>query len=203
LFYGLVGGAILLVLLVAGAFFALRYAKGVVDQLTDTQPMTLPKVQLSDEQMDRLRDRVETFRAAVRENQPTEPLTLTSDELNALIATDPDLIPLRNRLYATLEGDRLKAQMSFPAEDLGFERFKGRYVNATGTFAASLTDGALDVRAESLEAKGRPLSPTLMRQISSRNLASRLNNDQRVVVGLSKLQEIRVKDGRLVIVPRR
>jgi hypothetical protein len=191
------------VILAVGALLAIRYAKGLVDQLTDTQPMPLPKVQLSDEQMDRLRDRVETFRTAVREGQSTAPLELTSDELNALIATDPDLIPLRNHLYVTIDGDRLKAQMSFPAEDLGFERFKGRYVNATGTYSVLVKNGTLDVRADSLVAKGKPLPETAMRQIRSRNLASRLNNDQRVTVGLSKLQSIEVKDGKMVIVPRK
>ena len=140
-FYGMVVGSILFVLLITAALCTFLYAKGLLDQLTDKQPLTLPKVVLSDEQMDRLRDRIENFRDAAQQGQATEPLALTAEELNALIQTDADLSPLRNRLYVIIEGDRLKAQMSFPAEELGFERFKGRYVNATGTFSVALNDG--------------------------------------------------------------
>lgn len=203
LFYTLVIGAIVGVMLLAGAIAGGFYAKRVIGQLTDTQPMTLPKVQLSDEQMDKLRDRVENFRDAVREGKPTPPLELTADELNALIENDPDLIAFRNHLYVTLEGDRLQAQMSFPAEDLGLDALRGKYVNATGVFAVALKNGLLYIRADSLSAKGKPLPAHVMRQLSMRNLADKFNNDGRAKVALAKLEDVRVENGKLVIVPKK
>jgi hypothetical protein len=203
LFYGLIIAAIFTVVLIIGAIMGIRYAKGVIDQLTDTQPMTLPKVTMSDEQMDKLRDRIENFRSAVQQGQATGPLTVTPEELNALISTDPDLIPFRNRLYVSGAGEHLQAQISVPAEELGLEKLKGKYVNATGTFSVGLRDGALQVNAESLQAKGKPLPENIMREIRTRNLAQKFNNDTRASVALGKLQDIQVKDGKLIIVPKK
>jgi hypothetical protein len=181
----------------------LLYAKSVVNKLTDAQPAKLPTVQLPEIHMFQLHDRVDTFRDSVRDGDPTTPLALTADELNALIETDPTFAALKDHLYVTINGSELGAQMSFPAEQLGLARLRGRYVNATGVFDVGLTNSELNVMVESLSVKDKPLPLHIMRQIMGRNLAETMNQDPKTVAGLRKLKAIEVKDGKLVVTARK
>lgn len=203
LFYLGIIGIISLIVFAFGAYFGLRYAHGLVGQLTDAQPAQLPTSQLPEAQMFQLKDRVATFRDAVKDGEPTEPLELSGDELNALIATDPAFASLKNHLYVTINGSELSAQISFPAEDLGLVRLRGRYVNADGVFDVRLANDELRIMALSLTEKGKPLPRNIMREVARENLADRVNQDPRASAGLKKLQSIEVKDGKLVITAKK
>jgi hypothetical protein len=203
LFYGGIAALVLIAVMLLGAYLGLRFARDVVSQLTDATPMQLPSTQLPPDQMLQLHDRVETFQLAVRAGDKVEPLELSADELNALIATDPDLAALKNHIYVTIETNQLEAQISFPAQDIGLVALRGRYVNASGFFAVALTNGQLSVTAESLVAKGRPVPRHVMREITSQNLADIYNADPKVIAGLKKLQGIEVEEGKLVIEPKK
>lgn len=194
---------VLLAVLVVSAILGVLYAKSVVNRLTDTQPATLPTVRLSEIQMFQLHDRVSTFQDSVKDGDPTTPLALSADEINALIQTDPSFAAVKNHLFVTITGSELGAQISFPAEDLGLVRLRGRYVNATGVFDAGLTNGELNVMAESLLVKGKPLPTHFMRQVMGQNLAEKLNKDPKMVMGLNKLKSIEVKDGKLVVTAKK
>jgi hypothetical protein len=194
---------VLLAFVVVSAILGVLYAKSVVNKLTDAQPATLPTVHLSEIQMFQLHDRVDTFREDAKNGDPTPPLALSGDEINALIETDPNFAALKNHLFVTINSNELGAQISSPAEDVGLVRLRGRYVNATGVFDVGLTNGELNVMAESLFVKGKPLPTHFMRQVLGRNLAEKLNKDPRLVAGLSKLKAIEVKEGKLVVTAKK
>ncbi len=193
----------LFIVMAVSVILGVLYAKHVVNQLTDAQPAKLPTVQLPEIQMFQLHDRVDTFRDSVRDGDPTPPLALSADELNALIETDPAFAALKDHLFVMINGSELGAQISFPAEDLGLVRLRGRFVNATGVFDVGLTNNELSVMVESLSVKGKPLPTHIMRQIMGRNLAEKLNQDPKTVAGLKKLKAIEVKEGRLVVTARK
>src|SRR6185437_13350887 len=203
LFYIGVIAAVLVVVFALGAIFGIRYAHQMVGQLTDKDPVPLPTTQLPEAQMFELKDRVDTFRDAVKNGEPAEPLELSADELNALIATDPAFASLKNHLYVIISSNQLSAKISFPAEDLGLVRLRGRYVNADGLFEVRLTNDQLEIRADLLKVKGKLLPRNIMREIARENLADRFNQDPRASAGLRKLKAIEVKDGKLVIVPKK
>jgi hypothetical protein len=201
LFYAAIIGATLLVIVLAGAFFGIRYARGVVNDFTDTKPAPLPQVQMSEHDSAQLESRIDAFRDAVQSGQANQPLTLSADDINALIQTKSGLESLKGQLYVTINGSQLSARISAPAEQLGLP-LHGRYVNADGTFAVALKDDQLIVTAESLTAKGRPLPEAMMRQLGGKNLAENINNDPSVKRGLRALKDIQVKDGKLILVPK-
>jgi hypothetical protein len=203
LFYVGIIAVISVVVLAVGAFFGLRYAKGLVGKLTDAQPVQLPSVQLPEAQMFQLHDRVTTFRDGVRDGDAVEPLELSGDELNALIATDPALVTLRKHLFVTINSNQLSAQISFPAEDLGMIRLQGRYINATGVFNVAIHTNELQITAGSLSVRGEPVPRNIMKEVQAVNLADRFNQDPRASAGLRKLQSIEVKDGKLVITSKK
>ena len=117
-FYGCIIASILAVLmailLAVVAFFAIPLRS--TSWSTSTPPPTpreLPKVEMPAEQRQALKDRVEAFRKAVEAGTPTEPLVLTSDDLNALIEENPEL---KGKIYVKVEGDEVKGQVSIPLD---------------------------------------------------------------------------------------
>jgi hypothetical protein len=153
-------------------------------------------------EIEQVKLRIDNFQDAVRSGRPTEPLTLSADEINAMIQTDPNFAQAKGKVYVTIEGDRLKGQLSLPLDELGLPIFRGRYLNGSGIFAVSINNGNLLVTADALSVKGKPLPAVYMDKIRSENLAASLSNNPRASVAVSHLQEIRIADGKLVLVPK-
>ncbi|HVU99790.1 MAG TPA: hypothetical protein VHH88_00415 [Verrucomicrobiae bacterium] len=201
LFYGCLVVAFCGLLTLAGLIIGGIYAKNMLERFTDSAPAPLPKVEMPAAQAEELHKRVNAFSDAVRSAQPTEPLVLNSDELNELVATDPDLRQFKGKVFLQLEGDKIHGQISLPMEQLGLPLFHGRYLNSTGTFLVSLHKGTLRLSAEELSVKGKPVPDKYMRQIRSVNLAQDLDNDPHASAGLNRLKSIEIKDSKLIITP--
>jgi hypothetical protein len=183
-FYGCITSLIILFVLVVGFFIAVRLAirwgNNMVAQYTDTSAMTVPKTDMRDDEIKALKARVAAFNSAVDARSNTPPLVLTSREINTLVATSPDLKDYKDKFYVTLEGDTVKGQISLPLEGLvkmPFVDVKGRYLNGSGTFKASVNNGELSVFVEELEARGKPLPDKFMAGIKAQNLAQGFNNN--------------------------
>jgi hypothetical protein len=201
-FYGCLSGTVCLVAILIAFLLGLYQLKRMLNFYTDTRPTALPSVQMAPAEIEQLQQRIQGFQEAVRSGRPTPTLTLTADEINGFISTDPNLAYVKGKLYVTIEGERLKGQVSLPLDELGLGIFRGRYLNGTGTFEVGLQKGVLVVTAETLMVKGKPLPGVYMDKIRSQNLAANLNNNPKAPAALSHLQEIRVTDGKLVIVPK-
>ena len=105
LFYGFIMGTALLIFVVLEVLAALRGFLAVTDKI----PVPVPDVKMSQPEIDKVRKRVDAFREAVRAHQATGSLSLAADEINALIKSDPDLEPLKGKLYVVeMQGDQLK-----------------------------------------------------------------------------------------------
>jgi hypothetical protein len=205
LFWGGIIAAILLVLaLFAGiaVYGVFRYAHGLVDQYTDTKPVTLPSVKLSDEEIRQLQERVKIFRRAVEDGKATEPLVINADEVNALLGTNATA-ELHRYLYVTLDGDQAKAQVSIPADKLGISMLRGRYFNGDAAFAVALHDGVFEVNVTSLSVKGKPLPESFMAQIRHQNFADAWTNNPDFTASIGKLEDIHIADSKVVIVPKK
>jgi hypothetical protein len=198
LFYGCFTSCILVLVLLAGLI--LGYLK-IRNFFTDTKPVALPTVAMSDADMQQVRQRVDTFSSDIRSARPTQPLSLSGDEINALIATDPHWKALKGKLYVTIEGDQVKGQLSVPTADVGLGIFKNRYINGSAALNVSLKNGTLLLSIQSLLIKGRPIPEKYMQQIRAQNLAQGVNDDPKASAGLNKLKSIEVKDGKLIIEP--
>lgn len=201
LFYGFAIVALLVLVIGVATVMGLRSARRLVDEFTDPAPVALPQVQLPPAELEALRQKVNAFQQAVRQERAAEPLRLSSDEVNALIADSKAGEAFRGWVYVALEDNQPKARLSIPLEELGLPVFKGRYFNGIATFEMSLHDGILRVSPTDLRANGKKLPGIYMGKIRKLNLADKVNADPRASLALEKLQGIRVEDGRLVIVP--
>lgn len=202
LFYTGIALALSIVVLIIASYLGYRWAKTQINQFTDDQPMVIPGVQMSEAELNQLRDRVIRFGQAVEQNQAAEPLKLSADEANVLIAATPDLVTVRGHLHFDFQGSNVLAQFSVPAEDLGLRPLKGRYVNASGVFIVALTNGLLNVNAQSLSAKGEPMAETFLNRIKPQNFAYKLDHDPKAKAVLGKLADVRVENGELILIPK-
>jgi hypothetical protein len=203
-FYGCIIASILAVLFVilmgVITYFGFRFLNQFVDQYTSTTPQQLPKVDMPAEKRQALNDRVEAFKKAVETETPTEPLVLTSDDLNALIEEDEDL---KGKFFLKIEGDEIKGQVSIPLDPLAKgpfrAMFEGRYLNGKAAFKASLQNGVLMVTLDSIEVNGKTPPDELMTQVRQENFAKNAYNNPKNAETIRKLESLEVKDGKIIL----
>ncbi|MFO0890522.1 MAG: hypothetical protein U0790_15440 [Isosphaeraceae bacterium] len=191
--------ALLLIALAVGAFFFMRFLSGVVDEWTSPSPMELPRVQIPEEDRQSVRRRVDEFRKAVESGTADEPLVLSSDNLNALIEENEDL---RGKIFARIEGDKLKARVSIPLDRLGVGMLRGRYLNGEAELKASLSQGVLVVTLDSVEVNGKRLPENLLQELRDQNLAKDAYNNPRHAGLIRRFESLEIKDGRIILKPR-
>jgi hypothetical protein len=192
----------LLVVLVIGSLLGIAwFARSAVLRYTDTSPVALPKVTASAESGAALRERLVKFFEALKGTQPLEPLALTADDLNTLIATT-GRNPFKDRLYLTIDGQGLHGEFSVPLGKGVPGQLQGRYLNGQGDMKVAFQDGELRVWVDNLSAHGRPVPKLLARQLSKRNLAEGLLNNPEAYNTLQQLASITVTNGALMLQPK-
>ncbi|MBM3879602.1 MAG: hypothetical protein FJ387_07750 [Verrucomicrobia bacterium] len=202
-FYGCLAVVVLVLVGLLTTYFGFRYAVGkFADAYTETAPVALPKVELSAAEALELQQRVKAFKTAVDNGTAAEPLVLNERELNGLIATSPDLAEIKDRVYLSLEGDQVTGQVSIPLDKFPLARLRGRYLNGSATFAASLENGVLIVTLQSLDVKGQAVPEAFLMQMRKENLAKDAYRNPEAAAWIRKLDRLAIQDGRVTIAPR-
>ena len=201
-FYGCITGVVLLVIVLGALLVGLHYVRKVVNRFTDNKPMELPTLQMSKAEIDQVKQRFEAFEQEVREQRATKPLVLTANDINALIASSSDPQVLKGKLYVSLEGDQVKGEVSVPLQEAGLSMFKGRYLNGSATFNLGFREAVLIVTPSTLIVKGNPVPEAYMQEIRKQNFAASLTNEPAAAAVLHGLQDIQVKEGKVVILPK-
>jgi hypothetical protein len=201
----LYGCLTVILLLIAGAltvYFGGRYAiNAVIASYTSPAPATLPRVEISDEQYAGLLSRITNFSQSLTQSAAgtSVTLTLTADELNAWLQRQQGSGGTNDHVFVQLVGDQIKGQVSLPLDELGWKKLKGRYLNGSGGFTATLTNGVLDVRIQSLTVNGNPLPPNFITQMQTENLAKNFNSDPRKPSWFHLLESVEFKDSKMTI----
>jgi hypothetical protein len=203
-FYGCVIASVLTVLLILvlaiGAYMVYRALNRTLEEYTATAPRDLPKLQMPEDERKSVVDRFEAFRKAVKDQTATEPLVLTGDDLNALVDHVPEL---KDRVYFTIEGDKIKGQVSIPLSIfMDTSMTRGRYVNGQAEFKASLSDGVLVVILDSIEVNGKRPPEEAMANLRQQNLAKDLYKNPDNAEMVRRFKSLEIKDGKIIIKPR-
>lgn len=201
LFYlGLACAVLLLIGCLAG-YLAVRFVKNQINAYTDSAPMALPKVEMTNTEFQRLDERVTAFGKALDHGTSAEQLVLTERDINALLTHKPEVKELADKVYVALDDDQVNGQVSIPLRGLGWLG-KGRYLNGEAAFNVSLENGVLIVTVKDVKVKGKPLPETFMSPLRQENLAKDAYKDAKNAEIIRKLERIEVKDGRVIITPR-
>ena len=200
LFYGCLGSAVVLVLVVVFGLIAFNYARksfrAMVETYTDSQPAALERVQLTDTEEQELQQRVAAFQKALDEQTRQEELVLTERELNALINQNQDLA---GKVQARIEGGRLQGRISYPLQNLGPLKLEGRYLNGLATFQVGITNGQLSFAIEDVQVNGKPLPAPIMSELTKKDLAQEIMKDPEAAKNISKFESVDVEDGKIIL----
>jgi hypothetical protein len=185
-------------------FFGARYAlHTTIERYTETQPRSLPRVQISASELQEIRERVGQFQYALEQNLPTGPLILTDREINALIASDSRLENLHDKVFISIEGDQIQGLISIPLQDFSPRLFTERYLNGAATFNVGLREGNLHVTVQTAEIKEEPIPEQVLERLRQENLAREVNTHPEASAVIRKLESIEVSEGRLILTPKR
>jgi hypothetical protein len=205
LFYGCVTvaviGLLVLLLLGAGAYYGYRIAKDFVQEYTEDAPVPVPVVAMPEGERQAVEERVKAFKEALKAGKPAEPLVLTADEINALIAAFPGW---KGRVAVDLSGDNIRAEVSIPLESFGFPAnvlFPGKYLNGIATLDVRIEKDELVVTIESLEVKGKPVPDDVIKVLRNDNFGLEARNPTNAPM-LARIESIVIKDGKLIVTPK-
>jgi hypothetical protein len=204
--YGAIGCLVILILAVIGGYFAYKGLKGVLGELTEkytsVKPMDLPKLDASQDEVAATMEHVGSFTNTLKANEKIEPLTLTSRDINILIQNHPEWKEIAGKLYVTIEGDQVKGQISIPLGEMG-DMFKGRFLNGSASFNIGMESGRLLMFINSGEVGGKAIPEEIMNVVRAKNLAEKSYEKPEVVEMMNKLESITVKNGIMIITPKR
>ncbi len=200
LFYAVLVGVILLLLLLAGLGVGYLTVRSAINHWTDTKPSALPQTQISQAEAAQVQQRISSFKERLNAGASASPLELSPREINGLISTSPEYAEVKDKVSVDIVDGQLRGQVSVPLDKTGLG--KGRFLNGTGMIKARLENGSLVVNLDSFQVNGKPLPEMVMSRLRSVNFAEGLKKDSQATAILSKLARIEVKDGKIVIVPQ-
>jgi hypothetical protein len=198
-------GVLLLLGLVlgVGGFFV---AKKFRENLTADHAVPVPIFPATDAQYSAVAARLRAFSNALNAHQAAA-LELSADDLNTLVAKDPDYADLRGKVFFTIEQALLGVQASAPLGDMPIvgTLFRGRYFNGKASGEITVSQGTLRFVPHTLEANGKRLGPDAMKGLTTRfdeSLQREIRRRPDAVNALRRIDTLDVSDGKVRMVSR-
>jgi hypothetical protein len=138
----------LAVAFVGGTFLAVRVLRA---SYFATAPVRLPEAIVTEGEQQRAGAKWHEFEQAARDHKAGR-IEMTADELNALIASKPDL---RGKGYVTMDDNTARLQISISLDKL--KLLRGRYMNAECTVQSAADGDPAQARVTSIIVNGKPV----------------------------------------------
>ena len=175
--------------------------------LTTVTPPAIPPFNGSDDLYERTKQKMSDFVHDLKDHQAAT-IRLNGDEINVLIARDPDAIRNRIHAFVTLTNNEGRVQAGGPTDVIPFGLIKGRYFAVDASFEVQFDAGLRMVHLIPNDLHlGDPDSGTSLDSTQARSLiplidqtlnnSIRANSDGRNF--LNQAKSIEIKDGQLVI----
>ena len=200
LFYGCLSLVVIALLVVVvgivGYFVLKNTTERWIRDFTETTPAQIEKVEYTRAQTDAMQARLASFQQALDGGTNLLELILTADDLNALISMQREL---KDKLFVRIDGDQVRGEVSMPLSDLGPLKLKGRYLNAAVTLKVALANGALDVRLQDAQVKGKPLPSMILNEFKKNNLALEFQKDPKAAADIAKFETVQVTNSAVIL----
>lgn len=197
----LISFVLLLVLGVTVALVARSVWKSAISTYTATEAVPIPILETSEDEARAITSRAGKFFKDLQAGEAVEPLMLTAEDLNRLIAST-GTNHLAGKVFVTIEGDEVKGRMSFSLDQTGHESLRGRHLNADVILKAELKGGELVVQATDIRANDHSIPGWVMGNLKQRNLADQYMNDPDAYAAMQLLESITVTNGGIVLTPK-
>ena len=200
---GCLAVVVALLLLVALIAIGAYYTYNRLDALTSTTPESVPSFDGGDDVYQRTMQKVNTFSQALAQNQPGS-LELTADEINTLLAHEPELAANQAHVFVSMSGDRMKVQASLPTTLLPGGWFKGRFINGVVEFSPSFDPDtkSLNLALHHLHTSSIDIPESTLASIQdavNQLMNTQLQSSSSTKLLLDHAKTIEVRDGNLEI----
>ena len=163
-FYGCITLMILAIVAVVAILLGVRFGlKYVQKNFTSTKGVAVAPISLSPTQGERVTQRVEDFKKALRAGTATNALELTSDELDYIVRTS-STNGLQENVHLTITNNQIHAEMSLPLDMYG-PNFFGRFFNGEATVGVSQQNGIINIQLLNPKVNGQPVPAWLRSRI--------------------------------------
>jgi hypothetical protein len=209
--YGCLIAIVILAIVIGFIFFMLRRGvTWIVDEFTTTTPIAVPTVMVDGAVVSGASSRFRAFLEQVEGKQVPTPLSLSAQELNMLVATEPSLAPLRGKIFFEFTGDEAALTFNFPLA-AATEVFPGlnwlgadiasRFVNGTARGVFSLSGDEVGIDLRKLTLNGKDVDESGLAQFNSAARQSRVIKSDKPEVKefLATVGEARIQNGTLII----
>lgn len=154
-----------------------------VTSFVSQTPVSIRTYPATEAQYQNVIGRYTAFIKALNAGQ-TATLSLSTDDLNTLIARDPEFRNIRGKMYMELKDGEIVAESSFPIEDKNRSgRSQQGYFNGRVFFSASYSGGEATMRVRKVESMdGKPMSDGMLwmfNQIDIGKLFTQAMRDER------------------------
>lgn len=189
---------LLMVACVAGIYWGYRHHSALLKgalwasntHVIDETPKEIPVYEASETEIREVKQRWDNFEMTMDRHEPAE-IELTANDLNSLIADNRDL---RGHAFVSIEGSRLRFQMSIPLRK--YIRLRGHYLN---TDVVVQFDGAQSVdhpRLSAITINGESLPEDVLEwKYDSRPLGNYLAELRE----RNRVGTIEVRDGKVIL----
>ena len=201
-----------LVISVVAVIGAMAWGKKTVgefaDKYTSEEPVRIEMPVLSEQQVSDATTRFDQFVADVSAGNGGQPLVLSESDINALFSGHPKFSALAKSAVASIENDQLTVQSSFDIDAMGIpfpgfiaDKVKGKYFNGAITVEVTTIGGQPAVFIQDIAAGDAPIPQIFIDSLKTENLLQNQNSDPDMRKVLEKLEEIKIENNQLVIVP--
>lgn len=183
-----------LLLAAVGAYFGYRKFVSFRDQYTGAKPLAMPTMAYTTQELDATRARVDQFLSRSAVGSSNQQLTLSSRDLNLLIAGTP----FSNHVHVALSNGTVAGRFSVPLDQLGIRFLHGRYLNGEGSLGVNCDNGYLKVNVKDLTVNGLALPESYLSAIRRQNFAEGFATNSATQQSLEKVKRIIVEGDRLI-----
>jgi hypothetical protein len=177
---------------------ALHQSRKLIQTYTSEEPPVFPAVEFSPEDVERITDDIEDFQIAVENDEPDQ-LVLTAEDLNILIASEPELA---GRAHVEIIEDQITVHGGIPLE--GIPGLSDRYIHGSFSSTVALEDGELQVYIQSFDLEDGGVIPAeveqeIIRNLEQENFADAILQDEEVQRLIGEIETIAVENGQIII----
>ena len=157
--------------IVFGGKYALDYA---MEEFADENPTAFSESALGPEESAIVKKKFDSFFTGEGGDLS---LTMDSDELNHLVANQPEFSDIKDKVRFTIEGNQMKTQLSLPMDD--FKKMypdipqgmlQGKYINADAVIEFRSSGKSVGAYVKSMTIKNKRVPSGLLSKIQDRNL---------------------------------
>jgi hypothetical protein len=202
----LIGLASLLALIALGGI-ALWMAYGyLVDKYTSDQPGTIRVASPNANDIRSAELALRKLRQAMSANQKQE-IQFTADNLNSLIAADPDFRSLKGKTYVGLADSEMILETALPLGNVHLPKLKNRWLNVTAHLVFSYATEGFHFDFRSGSAQGSELPSSFMQSFNrsfSKSFGEKFREAQvqHPAVFWNRIDQITLQGDKLIVVTK-